>query len=78
MEITKMNYEPIVYNNDRDWQAAMRLSIETLAKCDAVALLPRWQASKGARIEQQLAVDLGMEVLEVWEWMTVRKDLMTV
>lgn len=52
-----------------EWQTAMRRSIETLVKCDGVALLPGWQGSKGARIERSLALDLGMDVREILEWM---------
>ncbi|MEG0303926.1 DUF4406 domain-containing protein [Gordonibacter sp.] len=51
-----------------DWQTAMRISIETLAKCDGVALLPGWRTSRGAKIEQRLAVDLGMEAHAVRTW----------
>ena len=42
------------------WQAYMRQALAQLVKCDAVALLPGWKASRGARIENQLAVDLGI------------------
>jgi len=31
--------------------------------CDAVQLLPRWQASKGATLEHTIATALGMAVL---------------
>ncbi|MEG1906837.1 MAG: DUF4406 domain-containing protein [Gordonibacter sp.] len=55
---------------DADWLMAMRVSIETLAKCDGVALLPGWKGSKGAKIEQRLAVDLGMEARAVRMWCT--------
>jgi len=42
------------------WQAYMRQAITQMMKCDAVALLPGWKDSRGARIENQLAVDLGI------------------
>ena len=42
------------------WQAYMRQALAQLVKCDAVALLPGWKASRGARIENQLAIDLGI------------------
>lgn len=53
---------------DAEWQAAMRRSIETLVKCDAVALLDGWQESKGARIECRLAKELGMQAATVDLW----------
>ena len=42
------------------WQTYMRQALAQLVKCDAVALLPGWKASRGARIENQLAIDLGI------------------
>lgn len=42
----------------------LNLDLEIIASgCDAVALLPGWRDSPGARREQQLAVSLGLEVL---------------
>ena len=55
--------------SDAGWQDAMRRSIETLVKCDGVALLPGWQDSKGAVIEFSLARDLGIPVRELVCWM---------
>ncbi len=45
-----------------DWERAMRACVETLVKCDGVALLPGWGASRGAKLERRLALALGMEV----------------
>jgi hypothetical protein len=42
------------------WAGYMRLAIAQLITCDAVALLPDWMGSRGARIEHNLAADLGM------------------
>lgn len=47
----------------------MFLAVETLVKCDGMVLLPGWQGSKGANIERRLALDLGMPVRELHEWM---------
>lgn len=43
-----------------DWQSYMRVAIAQLVKCDAIALLPGWQSSRGALIENGLAVSLGI------------------
>ena len=50
------------------WQDAMRRSVETLVKCDAVALLPGWEESRGAMAECRLASDIGMRVADVGLW----------
>lgn len=46
------------------WQGYMRLAVRQLATCDAVLLLPGWSKSRGACVEHQLAVGLGLEILE--------------
>lgn len=42
------------------WQLAMKLCISQMVECDAVLLLDDWTRSKGALIESQLALDLGI------------------
>jgi hypothetical protein len=49
------------------WEGYMRLAVAQLVTCDAVALLPGWQDSRGARIEQRLALDLGMPAVMACE-----------
>lgn len=48
--------------NDGNWMACMKVDIRELIECDGIALLPGWFKSRGAKIECQLAVDLGLEV----------------
>jgi hypothetical protein len=45
------------------WQAYMRLDIVSLASCDWLYTLPGWERSKGAKIEHDLAVDIGLRVV---------------
>jgi regulator of RNase E activity RraB len=42
------------------WQKCMRVDIGQLVQCDSVALLDGWTSSKGARLEQHVAFELGM------------------
>lgn len=49
----------------KTWEGYMRLAIIQMLACDAVAMLPGWQASRGAKIEMDLAVVLGMHVSTV-------------
>ncbi len=48
------------------WKGYMRMAIAQLVTCDTVALLPGWSDSKGAKVEHQLALDLGLDVLNPW------------
>jgi hypothetical protein len=45
------------------WAACMRADIAQLVTCDAIAMLPRWQASRGATLEHHIAKSLGMRVM---------------
>lgn len=45
------------------WLGYMRMAIRQLALCDGLVLLPGWQDSRGARIEQQLAAELRLMIV---------------
>lgn len=53
---------PAELNNDPNaaWVDCMRIDIPQLVMCDTVALLEGWTASRGARLEQHIAFELGM------------------
>lgn len=44
------------------WGEYMRLCIRYLMKCDVAYFLPDWQDSRGAKVEHQLCVDLGITI----------------
>jgi len=46
------------------WNACMRRDVAALVTCDAIRLLDGWPKSRGARIELQLAKDLGLQWLK--------------
>ncbi|CAN7450048.1 DUF4406 domain-containing protein [Acidovorax sp. LjRoot66] len=46
------------------WQDCMRKDIARLVTCDAIHLLQGWSKSRGACLEHQIAVGLGLEILE--------------
>lgn len=63
----------IVNNAECKWLEAMKICIQELLTCDAVYLLPCHNNSKGALIEKQLALNLGIpcvanvfELIELW------------
>lgn len=45
------------------WSEYMRVCIRLLTRCDAIYLLRGWRQSKGAIIEQRLAVDLDLDII---------------
>lgn len=49
------------------WVECMRADIAELVKCDGIALLPGWSASRGATLEHHIASALGMLVIEISE-----------
>jgi hypothetical protein len=49
-------------NPDMQWIDYMRLDIKMLMDCDGVAYLPGWENSRGAKIEIELALSLGLPV----------------
>jgi hypothetical protein len=49
----------------REWHEYLRRDIEQLVACDAIALLPNWIDSKGARLEHHIARELGMHLIFV-------------
>lgn len=64
MGYTVINPAEIVTDQTAEWIDCMLADIPQLIGCDGIALLPGWEASKGARIEHSIARALGKLVLE--------------
>ncbi len=45
-------------------EAYMRVDVGLMATCYAIAMLPMWRESRGARVEYLLAREIGMELLD--------------
>jgi len=54
---------------DAPWDHHLRLAIARLMGCQAVATLPGWRNSKGARLEVHNAIEVGMHVASVDAWL---------
>lgn len=50
-----------------EWHQYLRRDIAQLIECNAIALLPGWERSKGARLELHIAQQLGMLVMHLDE-----------
>jgi hypothetical protein len=73
-ELTAAGYEVgnpawIEYKSGMSWLDCMRKAIPLMMTCDALALLPGWEYSRGARAEMSLAVDLGISATTVRVWL---------
>lgn len=47
------------------WELCLRKDMRELPTCDAIALMPGWERSKGAHLELHVAHRLGMEVIHL-------------
>lgn len=61
-------YEPInpievsPYSEQKGWSDYMAEDIAALLKCEAIYMLKDWGQSRGARIEYQIAKELGLQI----------------
>ncbi len=44
------------------WADCLRTDLRALLDCQAIAMLPGWEGSRGARLEHHVAEQLGMSV----------------
>ena len=46
----------------KGWRDCMRADIRELVTCDGIAMLPGWERSRGASLENHIARELGLAV----------------
>ena len=52
----------------QSWDWYMRHALRMVLDADAIALLPGWQDSRGARLETHVATALGMDARDLEYW----------
>lgn len=53
---------------------ALRRDLSAICDADAIAMLPGWEHSGGAKIEWSLASHLGLEIIYLSTWMIYRDE----
>lgn len=57
-----VNPVKIVHNHDNSWLSFMREDLKEMLDCDGIYMLGNWMDSKGAKIEHDLCVSLGIPI----------------
>lgn len=56
-----VNPMTINHDHDKSWFSYMREDVKAMCCCDAIFMLSNWQDSRGATIEHDIAIKLGLE-----------------
>ncbi len=66
-QLKGMGYQVVnpsaVADDSHSWDEAVRNDIKLMLECDEVHMLPDWQDSRGAQLERDIALRLGMQVV---------------
>lgn len=66
-QLNSMGYHvehPVSVGHDSpSWDEAIRSDIKKMLECDEVHMLPDWQESRGAQLERDIAIRLGIQVV---------------
>lgn len=66
-ELKNLGYKvvkPVAVTDDtKPWEDNARDDIQRMLKCDEVHMAPDWQESRGAQLERDIALRLGMQVI---------------
>ena len=52
------------HNHSHSWEDFMKEDLTALLKCDGIFMIAGWQESRGAKIEYELAMQLGMKQID--------------
>lgn len=71
-ELAALGHEvlnPATNPEQSSWEGYMRAAIAQVIQADAIAYLPGSYESRGARLELEIAGELGMEAKPLYEWL---------
>ncbi len=46
------------------WGDYMMIALQAMRTCDAILLMDDWETSRGARVEREMAIGMGMTLIE--------------
>lgn len=64
-----INPASLVPEDDVTWNDAMKVCIAAMMGADGIATLPDWFKSRGARLENKLALDLEIPTRPLYGWL---------
>lgn len=71
-DLTSLGHDPVDPGDaevpEQAWAEFLRADLRMLLDCQGVAVLPGWEASRGAALEVHVAHQLGMTVLPIAQW----------
>jgi nucleoside 2-deoxyribosyltransferase len=56
-----INPMTLLHEHDETWESFMKVDLKAMMDCDAIIMLDNWTKSKGAKIELDLALKLGLK-----------------
>lgn len=57
-----VNPMKLTHDHDKNWESYMKECIVGMMTCESVLMIEKWEFSKGALIEYNLAKDLNMKI----------------
>jgi nucleoside 2-deoxyribosyltransferase len=61
---------PLHEDTSQPWIFYMRHALRMVLEADGLALLPGWEASKGATLEVHVATALGLDIKPLAKWLS--------
>ena len=77
-ELAKMCDVSRIYNpasqipDSLDYEQAMKRCVTALAEYEAIVMLPGWRTSKGARLEHDIALACGINIIDLTDYRLVQ------